>query len=269
MVEQVVVGSRVRLFHEDCIAGMQKQLAPRSVDVVVTSPPYNLGTEYGSYDDKGARSEYLCWLSRWALVVREVLTDDGSVFLNIGGKPSDPWGPLEVAMMMRQHFHLQNVIHWIKSIAFGDEPARGHVKPINSPRFLNDAHEYVFHLTRSGTTPLDKLAVGVPYADLSNLTRGTRGKNGNLRDRGNTWFIPYQTIQRRATDRPHPATFPVELARKCIQLHGVARTSVVLDPFLGIGHAGVAAVSLGMNFVGFEIDAEYLHAARSLIEAAA
>jgi site-specific DNA-methyltransferase (adenine-specific) len=83
--------ARVRLFQEDCVAGMARRLAPGSVSVVVTSPPYNLGVQYASYDDTIARSEYLAWLGRWAEVVRQVLAEEGSLFLNIGGKPSDPW----------------------------------------------------------------------------------------------------------------------------------------------------------------------------------
>src|SRR5687768_6971549 len=73
--------TRVRLFHEDCNDGMPRRLAPNSVDVVVTSPPYNLGIEYSTYDDRIARQDYLAWLGRWAEAVRSVLAEDGSVFL--------------------------------------------------------------------------------------------------------------------------------------------------------------------------------------------
>jgi site-specific DNA-methyltransferase (adenine-specific) len=104
----------------------------------------------------------------------------------------------------------------------------------------------------------------VPYADLSNLKRGSRGKNGNRRDRGNTWFIPYKTIQTRAGDRPHPATFPVELPMKCIQLHGLERTRLVLDPFMGLGSTMNAALRLNRAFVGFEIDPDYFKEAAKL-----
>jgi site-specific DNA-methyltransferase (adenine-specific) len=143
--------------------------------------------------------------------------------------------------------------------------AVGHFKPINSSRFLNDCHEFVFHLTKSGKVPLDRLAIGVEYQDKSNVTRWKAAKD-DRRCRGNTWFVPYATIKSRDEQRPHPATFPVELARKCIQLHGLKKTKLVMDPFLGIGHAAAAAVSLGKDFVGFEIDREYLRAALDLLE---
>lgn len=276
-LDETVGGSRVQLYQEECVAGMGR-LSPGSVSVLVTSPPYNLGVRYSRYDDTISRQAYLEWLGRWAAVAREVLADEGSLFLNIGGKPSDPWVPFEVLGEMRRHFQLQNVIHWIKSIAIekrdvGDYPgitgdvAVGHFKPINSPRFINECHEYVFHLTKQGNVPLDRLAIGIPYQDPSNITRWKSAKEGR-RCRGNTWFVPYDTIRSRDAQRPHPATFPVELARKCIRLHGLSRTRLVLDPFLGIGHAGVAAVSLGVDFAGFELDEAYFAAAVSAIREA-
>lgn len=265
----------VSLYNEDCVAGMQRRLKPRSVDVVVTSPPYNLGIKYGTYVDSGSRSEYLSWLGRFAIALKEVLADEGSFFLNIGSKPSDPWVPFEVASEMRKHFELQNVIHWVKSIAIdkdavGDydvlkgDASFGHFKPINSPRFLNDCHEFIFHFTKTGGVPLDRLAIGVGYQDKSNVRRW-KGAGNDVRCRGNTWFVPYETIQSRDKDRPHPATFPVELARKCILLHGKERTRLVLDPFLGIGNAGLAAASLQKDFAGFEIDKDYFGTAEAAI----
>ena len=91
---------------------------------------------------------------------------------------------------------------------------------------------------------LDRLALGVPYQDKSNIARWSHTGGSDLRCRGNTWFIPYETIQSRAKERPHPATFPVQLAEWCIKLHGISRTETMLDPFLGIGNSAVAAQAL-------------------------
>ncbi len=269
---------QLTLYNTDCVAGMKANLAPRSVDVVVTSPPYNLGIQYGQYDDTLPRGDYLRWLGEWAQVVRDVLSDDGSLFLNIGAKPSDPSVPFQVLAEMQKHFVLQNVIHWIKSIAIekqdiGHYPgitgnvSVGHYKPINSPRYVNDCHEYIFHLTKRGDVALARLAIGVEYQDKSNVTRW-RAARADKRCRGNTWFIPYKTIRDRAAQRPHPATFPVKIPKMCIQLHGVEKTRLVLDPFLGIGHTALACVELGVDFVGFEIDPDYIAEARRLLRTA-
>ena len=142
----------------------------------------------------------------------------------------------------------------------------GHFKPINSPRFLNDCHEYVFHFTKSGRVELNRLALGVPYQDKSNIARWSHTRGKDLRCRGNTWFVPYETIQSREKERPHPATFPVQLAEWCIKLHGASRVRTMLDPFLGIGNSAVAAQRCGVRrFIGFEIDDAYLAEAKRRI----
>ena len=115
----------------------------------------------------------------------------------------------------------------------------------------------MFHFSPQGTTGLDRLALGVPYQDQSNVTRWRAAADG-LRCRGNTWFIPYETIQRRDRDRPHPATFPSQLPEQCLRLHGLKQIETAMDPFTGLGSTAVACLRLGVNFVGAEIDETYL-----------
>lgn len=260
-------GHSLRFFSGDCL-DLLPRFAAGSVDVVVTSPPYNLGIRYRSYEDDQPRGEYLRWIGRWAAAVARVLAPRGSLFLNVGSKPSDPWVALDVAQAVRPHLALQNVFHWVKSIAIDAESvgdrsrlkdtlAVGHYKPINSPRFVNDCQEFIFHFTPDGETPLDRLAVGVPYQDASNIARWKGGGRG-LRCRGNTWFLPYETIQSRDRERPHPATFPARLPELCLRLHGLDRIGRVLDPFLGLGSTAVACARLGLAFDGIELDEEYL-----------
>jgi len=259
------------IFLGDCIAGMSR-LQPKSIDLVVTSPPYNLGIKYSAYKDDQAREHYLAWCEEWAKQIQRVLKDDGSFFLNVGASPSNPMLPHELADLFgRGLFRLQNTIHWIKSITIDGEEgeetfSRGHFKPISSPRFLNDCHEHIFHFTKEGKTPIDRLAIGVPYADKSNISRWahTREESRDKRCRGNTWFIPYKTIRDRNTQRPHPATFPPELAENCILLHanGKPEGLTMMDPFLGIGSAAAAAKQLHVGrFIGFDIDEGYLKVA--------
>jgi len=253
----------------DCIQGMS-QLPSESVDLVVTSPPYNLGIRYRKYFDRDDRQSYLKWCTAWATQIRRVLKSSGSFFLNIGAAPSNPMLPHEIEMTLRGLFVLQNTIHWIKSITIenrnGDLKSHGHFKPINSKRFLNDCHEYIFHLAKS-RVEIDRLALGVPYQDKSNIARWSHTRGSDLRCRGNTWFVPYETIQSRAKERPHPATFPVQLAEWCIKLHGLSRIETILDPFLGIGNSAIAAKRCRVQrFVGFEIDEAYLEEAKRRLD---
>jgi site-specific DNA-methyltransferase (adenine-specific) len=277
---RIVTGRRNTrgVFHlGDCVEVLA-QLESASVDVIVTSPPYNLGIRYNSYDDRLDQAEYLEWTGRWIAAAKRVLKPAGSLFLNVGTRPSDPWTALDVVQAARPSFRLQNIIHWIKSIAIERELtgaasgltrdlAVGHYKPINSDRYVNDCHEFIFHLTPDGETPLDRLALGVPYQDQSNIARWRAASNG-VRCRGNTWFIPYETIQRRDRDRPHPATFPSRLPEQCLRLHGLSRIETVMDPFTGLGSTGVACARLGVNFVGVDLDEDYLIEAEERMEAA-
>jgi site-specific DNA-methyltransferase (adenine-specific) len=251
----------------DCVDILDR-LTPGSIDAIVTSPPYNLGIRYRSYDDTLPRSEYLEWTGEWVSRAARAMAPDGSLFLNVGAKPTDPWTAIDIAQAARPHLHLQNTIHWIKSIAIEkslagtnskltDDLAVGHYKPINSRRFLHDCHEFVFHFTAGGETPINRQAIGVKYQDSSNIGRWQSASSG-VRCRGNTWFIPYETIQSRVKDRPHPATFPPKLPEMCLRLNGLERTRLVADPFMGLGSTAVACAQLGLNFIGIEMDEGYL-----------
>ncbi len=264
-----IARTEFQLVRGDCVRGMAR-LGADCVDVVVTSPPYNLGIKYGKYNDFQLRDEYLKWSLQWGAQVQRVLKVNGSFFLNVGGAPSNPLLPHQLILEMCKLFTLQNTFHWVKSVTVetraGELVSVGHFKPISSHRYVTDCHEYVFHLTKTGNTTIDRLSIGVPYADKSNIKRWGHTNGNDKRCRGNNWFVPYKTIRNRAEQRPHPATFPVELAEQCIKLHGCEPGLVVMDPFLGIGHSAVAAKKCGVGrFIGFEIDGEYLAEARGIV----
>src|SRR5690349_15238354 len=185
-----------RFYLADCLDVFAER-PPHSVDVIVTSPPYNLGIQYNRDQDSLSRECYLQWTRSWIGAAARVLRPDGSLFLNVGAKPSDPWTALDVAQAARPHLRLQNIIHWIKSIAIdraaagvaaglSRDLAVGHYKPINSDRFLNDCHEFIFHFTPQGATALDRLALGVPYQDQSNIGRWRNAAQGLRRSEEHT-----------------------------------------------------------------------------------
>jgi len=270
------MSSNLKLIHGDCFAEMAR-LDADSFDVCVTSPPYNLGIKYHTFKDTSSRGDYLAWCRQWAAEVRRVLADDGSFFLNVGAAPANPLMPHQLLLALCDGddplFVLQNTFHWIKSITVetrdGTQLSAGHFKPINSKRFVNDCHEYVFHLTKQGGVEIDRRAAGVPYVYKCNIARWGHTGGEDLRCRGNTWFIPYDTIQRRDKDRPHPATFPVALVEQCVKIHGKRGETRLLDPFLGIGSSALAARRLGVAaFTGIELDAHYLEVARERLSEA-
>ena len=252
-----------KIFCMDCVEGMKKYVPDKSVDVIITSPPYNIGVKYNSHKDNLPLDKYLDWMEEVAKECFRVLKDDGSFFFNIGDKPSDELKTLKVAQRLNKLFRLQNTIHWIKSIAVPEENVNiGHYKPVNSRKFLNNCHEFIFHFTKNNDVGLDKLSIGVPYQDKSNIRRWKNVKE-DKRDRGNIWFIPYKTVKET---KMHPAMFPIKLPVMCIKLHGLKKDKlIVLDPFLGSGSTAIASKILGCDYVGFEIDKEYCEIAKKLL----
>ena len=123
------------LLRQDCIEGMSR-LKSESVDLVVTSPPYNLGIRYGKYADRQDRQSYLNWCGKWAVQIERVLKSTGSFFLNVGAAPSNPMLPHEIVMTLRDLFALQNTIHWIKSISIDE---------FCSHRPVAGRHRHCFH----------------------------------------------------------------------------------------------------------------------------
>ena len=255
----------------DCLDGFKK-IDAKTIDVIVTSPPYNIGKRYHTYHDIRPRGEYLDWMERVAQRSKTILKDTGSFFLNVGGKPSDLWIALDIAQRFRRHYVLQNTIHWVKSIAIPkqdvgnydciiDDIAVGHYQPVNSRRFLSNCHEFIFHFTKKGDVTVDQLAVGVKYQDKTNIGRW-KTADKDLRGRGNTWFIPYETIRNA---RSHPTVFPMKLPEMCIKLHGIKKNMLVLDPFIGTGSTAFACQKLGVDFMGFEIDRTYVKIANKAL----
>ena len=247
----------------DCLTGLAS-LSEKSVRVVVTSPPYNIGLDYENSTDR--KEDYFDWMQHVCAAIYRVLEDDGHFFLQMGGiasRPTIPWDVLTRAQSAG--FVLQNEIVWVKNITVADE-SYGQFKPINSGRFLNNTHEFIFHLTKTGKIPVNRLAVGSPLKYKSNIARWNHKQS--VRCRGNVWFIPYETIQSKADRGHHPATFPVALPEMCIKLAGFSATSWVVDPFLGTGTTLVACKRLGVRGKGFDISSEYCKIAEARLKGA-
>jgi site-specific DNA-methyltransferase (adenine-specific) len=237
-------------------------LNENSIDIVVTSPPYNRKMAYSAYKDNKKRATYLLWTREWIRILKPVLKEQGSFFLNVGDCPSDPWLTDDIAAIARQElFHLQNKIHWVKAISIKNE-SHGHYKPINSNRYLNNLVEMVYHFTLSGNVPIQRLSIGVPYMDKSNIHRWNN-QDKDVRCRGNVWFIPYDTRQQKYH---HPAIFPDTLPEFCIKLHGYDENTIVLDPFVGSGTTIFTCNKLGIKSIGIDIDESYINSIKEKLK---
>ena len=138
--------------------------------------------------------------------------------------------PHEIVLRLRDLFRLQNTIHWIKAITIEDDDgvaiSRGHFKPISSPRYLNDCHEYVFHLTperddadrsararcslsrtratsRDGRIPAEAIAAAAAIPGSFPIRRSrVATKNGRIRPHfRSSWLNVHQAARRRTRRR--------------------------------------------------------------------
>lgn len=245
----------MKLICSDCIDYM-KSMDENSVDIVITSPPYNRNIAYSKYKDNLPRNEYLEWTKKWTKEVLRILKEDGSFFLNAGSTCVDPWISIDVANTIRDYFILQNKIVWAKSIVI-DDKSSGHFKPVTSQRFINNFYEDIYHFTIDGNVKLDRLSIGCPYIHKYNVERWA-GVKKDLRCRGNIWYIPYETIHGTDEKNNHPAIFPGQLVRNCLLLHGIDKIKLVLDPFCGIGTTNKICEEYNIESIGIDIDQSYL-----------
>ena len=244
------------------------EIEDASVDFALFSPPY-------FKRDKYTRALMLA-VGR---VLKRVLKPGARAQMVFGqvsedfGRPKEAWKLVleggaddDAAAAIRSD---QDLV-WVKSF-FHDGKHKGHFTPINSPDISNYGFEYVFGFIKGKKPahPLNRLGIGVPYADKGNLKRGTRGKNGDVHCMGDAWwYITYDTVQ-DSDEKGHRHGFPLELARRAIVRSGIPKKSLVLDFFMGGGTTAEASRLCGMHVVGCDQDAAQVKKALARWEARA
>jgi site-specific DNA-methyltransferase (adenine-specific) len=242
----MILDGKQTVFFSSC--ENMKELDDHSIDVIVTSPPYNIGklyhTDSARYDDRQDYSDYLEFLSRVFSECYRVLSSKGVFFLNIGDSARDQGKSEDVVRCaVKVGFRRLQTIIWVKSV-FG----KGHYSPSGGDRRLNNVWEFIFVLVKKKDYQINPKAIGIPYADKSNIGRYS---DVDLRDAGDVWFIPYAKTTGIKVKKGHDAPFPVELPLRCLKLVANART--VLDPFLGTGSTLRAAKELDLAGFGYEL----------------
>lgn len=220
-----------------------------SIDVIVTSPPYNRKKTYQGdngeiYNDAKPENEYLSFLTRVWKECYKKAASKCVFFLNIGDSAADQGLSEKVALTMEDAgwTRIQDIA-WIKSI-YG----MGHYTPSGGDKRLNNIWEHIFVFVKDKKSYLlDPKAIGIPFADKSNI--GRYG-DSDLRDAGNVFHVTYDQTTGATIKKGHEAPFPLGLPYKCIKL--VPNAQRVLDPFLGTGTTLAAAACLGKMGYGYE-----------------
>jgi site-specific DNA-methyltransferase (cytosine-N4-specific) len=262
-----------------------------SVQCVITSPPYWGLRDYGMEGQIGLEptpDEYVQAIVEVFREVKRVLRDDGTLWLNLGDsyagsgkgqmgdgtsaninnkqstnkgsstgglptdyghmKPKDLVGiPWRVAFALQADgWYLRSDIVWAKGVSFCPDYS-GSVMPESVTDRPTKSHEYLFLLTKSARY----------YYDADAVRENNSGTVRNLRS---VW-----TINPKPYTEAHFATFPTTLVEPCVKA-GTKKGDTVLDPFTGSGTTGLVAGKMGREFIGIDLNADYIRLANDRIE---
>lgn len=228
----------------DTSSRLLNKLGPESVDCVVTSPPYKAEDGY---------SDELIELLGMSL--KEVIKPQRLVFVNFGTVQEEPGRNYRVQQILSTHLTFCFDFIW----AFSFE-GKGRYSPRKGSWRPDCFHEKVFVYSKLEGHPknydlIDRLAVGVPYTDKSNLKRF--GHERDLKCRGDVVFIPYPNkTGKEGLVRGYRHGFPPDLVRYCFRLAKLCPGELVLEPFCGFGTTLWVADEFGLDAFGFELNRE-------------
>ena len=283
--------SAVWLDHIFCGDARHMDAVPdASVQLVVTSPPYNVAKDYSDHDDNLSLDAYVSLLNAVWLECYRVLAPGGRLCINVANTDRKPYLSLVSLIDEQLRTSGQTWLHrghiiWDKGASAGISTAWGSFGRASNPT-LRDVHEYITVWSKdqlkleggeSGVTGNQFVAwtrsIWRPEELIGELQKKIADKLADARQRGkdDAWIaesiaravwgqatVPGETVWEMTTESTvaHPAPFPVELPKRVIQLY-TQPGDVVLDPFMGSGSTAIAAKLTGRHYVGYELSAEY------------
>lgn len=291
------------IYNDECLSGLKK-LPDNCINCCITSPPYYGLRDYGSDNQIGLEAtpeEYIEKLVNVFREVRRVLTDDGTLWVNIGDsyagsmkgaaqfpdnaknyKQGTNRGTLGKATLVKQctnckpkdligipwmlAFSLRNDGWFLRQDIIWSKPS---VMPESVQDRCTKAHEYIFLLSKSRTYYFDNESIKEPSVTFNTTVRNrelskinntpgrskTHGLTNNdyvMRNKRSVWTVPTQPFR-----GGHFAVFPEKLIVDCIKA-GCPETGIVLDPFMGAGTTALVSRKLNRNYIGFELNPQYI-----------
>lgn len=220
-------------------------------DITITSPPYNVGINYGEYEDTLDYNVYLDWSKQWMERVLALTKDDGRLCVNVPidccYKDAERATFVDITNCARDvGWRYHGTIIWHKHHV----AARGVVGTRYSAKAPITNHQSEAIIIFYNKTWEKTSGSGVSSITKDEFWKLTNG----------TWSFPGQPKQ--AVN--HPAPFPVTLPSNCLKMFSYV-DDLVLDPFLGSGTTAVASAQLGRRCIGFDIDTNYLETAKRRI----
>jgi len=238
-----------RIICGDCIEVM-RQIPSNSIDLVITSPPYNVGIKYDEYHDDIEWGQYFEWSRKWLYEIYRILKNDGRFCLN---------HYLSIGQSGNRHSPLMDLNWMAKEIGF-----KHHGLAVWTDATLTKRTAWGSWLSASAPY------INSPYEGILILYKNkwkkerkgksTISKEEFIESCSGIWNIKPDNKREK-----HPATFPEELPRRCINLLSY-EGDIVMDPFNGIGTTTVVAKKLKRHYIGIEISENYCKIARERLK---
>lgn len=237
------------VFFQKSSESMQ-ELPDNCIHLMITSPPYNVKKEY---DEELSLEEYRQLLRNVFQETYRVLVTGGRACVNVANLGRKPYIPLHAFIiedMLQIGYLMRGEIIWNKASSAGSSTAWGSWLSAANP-VLRDVHEYILVFCKDS------------FSRKGDEPKSTIEKQEFLDWTKSVWTFPSVSARHIG----HPAPFPVELPRRLIELYSF-RGDSVLDPFAGSGTTCLAALTSERQYVGYEIEAEYIQLAeKRLLEA--
>lgn len=212
-----------------------------SIHLMVTSPPYNVGKDY----DKNQNIEEYCdMLDGVFAETYRVLVNGGRACINIanvGRKPYIPYHSFIINLMLKNGFLMRGEVIWEKGAGVGTSTAWGSWMSATNPT-LRDTHEYILIFSK-GKFNREKGNSTITRDEFLEYTKSV-------------WSFGPESAKKVN----HPAPFPMELPRRCIQLY-TFENDIVFDPFCGSGSSAIAAIRTNRDFLMVDNNKEYVDTA--------
>lgn len=220
---------------------LMAELPDKCIHLMVTSPPYNVGK---AYDQDLTLDEYRSLIKRVMKEVYRVLVPGGRVCFNIANVGRKPYIPLDAYItedILSVGFLMRGQIIWDKASSASGSTAWGTWKSPGNPT-LRDIHEYILIFSKDtySRTRFEDRRSTITGEEFLTFTKSV-------------WRFSAESARKVG----HPAPFPVELPRRCIELYTYSK-EVVLDPFMGSGATAIAALATNRRYVGYDIDPKYV-----------
>jgi site-specific DNA-methyltransferase (adenine-specific) len=259
-----------KIYNEDCIEGMRK-LSDESADIIICDPPYNIGKDFGNQSDKQDLQDYLTWCDQWISECIRLLKPTGTLYI---------YGFSETLAFIRTRITTCNVRWLIWHYTNKVTP---------SLNFWQRTHESILCCYKHKPT-FNRDDVREPYTEtflnhsagkVRKATKGrfSKGDKETVYQAHEGGALPRDVIKIAALaggagkkERvDHPTQKPLELCEKLIKASlnkgsSKFQKNLLIVPFAGSGSECVAAAKLNVDFIGFEINADYVELAEKRLQ---